>query len=104
MGAHKCVTQRVMYNHTCVRARRVGRVEGVGGDVEVVARVVEHHQRDDEAAQHVDHFEACSGSRRRLSCHAANCRSGFSPTQETGRVSGYSERPLGFGAGLATNV
>ncbi len=41
-----------------VRARRIGRIEGVSGNVEVVARVVEHHQRDDEAAQQVDHVEA----------------------------------------------
>ena len=61
-----------------VRARGIGRIERVSGNVEVVARVIEHHQRDDETAQQVDHVEA-----RHLRVHAKDnsaCRSGFSPT------------------------
>jgi hypothetical protein len=49
--------------------------------------VIEDHQRDDETAQQVDHVEA-----RDPRFHARD-------------ISGaYSERPLGFGAGLAVNV
>ena len=41
-----------------VRARGIGRIEGVSRDVQIVARVIEHHQRDDEAAQQVDDVQA----------------------------------------------
>ena len=55
-GAQKCVIQRVKYSATDTfgSAKRIDRRTGM----EEVARVIDRHDDDDEAAQHVDGREA----------------------------------------------
>ena len=62
-GAQKCVTQRVKNSGD----GRLGQIGGVHArHAEEVAHVVERHQDHDDAAHHVDRFEALARPGQRI--------------------------------------